>query len=387
MKYSRQADIRSMIMKSKLSWITFIPLALLGCFLKLVQGFLPEGTLLGLSNLILEYLFLGCVALILIFTFIFTLADKKIAAYYLPHCNYPAGIFGLLSAILLAADGANTLFHSFSSGIVDVLSVISAVLALLSAIVFIVLGLNHSFRYKEGKQFSLLNVIPALFCAVRMILCFVTFTTISIRLADVSSLICYLFATLFFYNYALMLSLTKVKRAVKNCFVFGLPAAPVMVPYGIYRLMFAFNSEVILDNIQPLEITMFGLYILCVLIEISIFVRRQDEIEFVTDDVPRVDISDEKVEGFIASNQGEDDNDTEQVMDESVMESRDTDGFLYQEMQLEDEEPEDSEEKKADADSYLTEIAEEDDDQRPKDYEARLDDIDRLILEINEQSD
>ncbi|MBQ3286026.1 MAG: hypothetical protein IJH40_10370 [Ruminococcus sp.] len=374
-------------MKSKLSWITFIPLALLGCFLKLVQGFLPEGTLLGLSNLILEYLFLGCVALILIFTFIFTLADKKIAAYYLPHCNYPAGIFGLLSAILLAADGANTLFHSFSSGIVDVLSVISAVLALLSAIVFIVLGLNHSFRYKEGKQFSLLNVIPALFCAVRMILCFVTFTTISIRLADVSSLICYLFATLFFYNYALMLSLTKVKRAVKNCFVFGLPAAAVMVPYGIYRLMFAFNSEVILDNIQPLEITMFGLYILCVLIEISIFVRRQDEIEFVTDDVPRVDISDEKVEGFIASNQGEDDNDTEQVMDESVMESRDTDGFLYQEMQLEDEEPEDSEEKKADADSYLTEIAEEDDDQRPKDYEARLDDIDRLILEINEQSD
>ena len=55
-----------MIMKSKLSWITFIPLALLGCFLKLVQGFLPEGTVLGLSNLILEYLFLGCVALILI---------------------------------------------------------------------------------------------------------------------------------------------------------------------------------------------------------------------------------------------------------------------------------------------------------------------------------
>lgn len=376
-------------MKSKLSWIPFIPLALSGCFFKFGQAFLPEGSILGLSNLVLEYLYLGCVALILILTFIITLADKQIASYYLPNRNYPAGILGLLLAIFLAADGANSLFHSFSSGIVDVLGIIGAVLSLLSAIVFIVLGLNHSFRYKEGKQFSLLNVLPALLCGVRMILSFVSFTTISIRLADVSSLICYMFATLFFYNYALMLSLTKAKRAVKNCFVFGLPAVAVMVPYGLYRLMFSFNTENIMENIQPLEIVLFGLYILCVLIEISIFVRRQDEIEFVAEEIPQVNISEEKVEGFIASNQGEDDNDTEQEMDESVLVSRDTDGFLYQEMQLEDEEPEESEEKKADAENYLTEIADDDDDDddRPKDYESRLDDIDRLILEINEQSD
>lgn len=376
-------------MKSKLSWIPFVPLAILGCFLKLGQGFLPEGTVFGQSNLVLEYLYLGCAALILIFAFIFTLADKKIASYYLPHRNYPAGIVGLLLALLLAADGANTLFHCFSSGIVDVLGVIGAVLSLLSAIVFIVLGLNHSFRYKEGKQFSLLNVLPALFCGVRMILSFVTFTTISIRLADVSSLICYVLGTMFFYNYALMLSLTKAKRAVKNCFVYGLPAVAVMVPYGIYHLMFAFNSEIIMDNLRPLEITLLGLYILCVMIEISAFVRRQDEIEFVEDEVPQVDISEEKVEGFIASNQGEDDNDTEQEMDDSVLESRDTEGFLYREQEQDDDEPEESEEKRAETANYLTEITEdsEEDDDRPKDYESRLDDIDKLIIEINGQSD
>lgn len=376
-------------MKSKLSWIPFIPLALLACFLKLSQGLLPEGTILGLSNLLLEYLFLGCIALILIFSFLFTLIDKKIASYYLPHRNFPAGILGLVLALLLAADGANTLFHSFSSGMIDVLSIVGAVLALLSAIVFIVLGLNHSFRYKEGKQFSLLNLLPALFFAIRMILSFVTFTTISIRLADVSSLICYVFATLFFYNYAMVLSLTKAKRAVKNCFLYGLPAVAVMIPYGIYRLLFAFNSEAIMENIQPLEIVILGLYILCILIEISVFVRTQDSIKLVTDDVPQIDVSEEKVEGFIASNQGEDDNDTEQGQDDSVLESRDTEGFLYQEQALEDEEPEDSEEKRAESENYLTEIQEDsdDDDDRPKDYEARLDEIDKLILEINEHSD
>ena len=376
-------------MKSKLSWIPFIPLALLACFLKLAQGLLPEGTILGLSNLVLEYLYLGCAALILIFAFLFTLIDKKIASYYLPHRNFPAGILGLVLALLLAADGANTLFHSFSSGIIDVLGVIGAVLSLLSAIVFIVLGLNHSFRYKEGKQFSLLNILPALFFAIRMILSFVSFTTISIRLADVSSLICYALATMFFYNYALMLSLTKAKRAVKNCFIYGLPAVAVMLPYGIYRLMFAFNSEIIMDNIQPLEISLLGLYILCILIEISVFVRRQDEIEFVIDDIPQVDISEEKIEGFIASNQGEDENDTEQEQDDTALESRDTDGFLYQELTQDTDEPEENEEIKAETENFLTEILEEndDDDDRPKDYESRLDEIDKLILEINEQSD
>ena len=374
-------------MKSKLSWIPFVPLALLGCFLKLGQGLLPEGSILGLSNLALEYLYLGCVALIFVFAVIFTAVDKKIAAYYLPRRNIFAGIVGLVLALLLAADGANELFRNFSSGKVDVLGVVGAVLALLSAIVFIVLGLSYVFRRKEGKQFSLLNVIPALYFGIEMILSFVSFTTISIRLADVSRLICYVFATMFFFNYALMLSLTKAKRAVKNCFVFGLPAVAVMLPYGAYHLAFFFSSESIMDNVRPLELLMLGLFVLCVLIEISVHVKREEELEYVTDDIPEIDVSKEKVEGFIASNQGEDDNDTEQEQDTSVLESRDTEDFLYQEQAREDEEEEDSEEKKAEAANFLTEVYEDDEDDRPKDYESRLDEIDKLILEINNQAD
>ena len=374
-------------MKSKLSWIPFVPLALLGCFLKIGQGLLPEGSILGLSNLALEYLYLGCVALIFVFAVIFTAVDKKIAAYYLPRRNIFAGIVGLVLALLLAADGANELFRNFSSGKVDVLGVVGAVLALLSAIVFIVLGLNYVFRRKEGKQFSLLNVIPALYFGIEMILSFVSFTTMSIRLADVSRLICYVFATMFFFNYALMLSLTKAKRAVKNCFVFGLPAVAVMLPYGAYHLAFSFNSESIMDNVRPLELIMLGLFVLCVLIEISVHVKSEEELEYVTDDIPKIDVSKEKVEGFIASNQGEDDNDTEQEQDTSVLESRDTEDFLYQEQAREDEEEEDSEEKKAEAANFLTEVYEDDEDDRPKDYESRLDEIDKLILEINNQAD
>lgn len=374
-------------MKTKLAWIPFVPLFLAAGFLKLAQGFMPDGGLLGLSALQLDYCYLGACVLIFLFTLLFAVLDKKIAPYYLPHKNIPAGLTGILLSLLLAADGGFTVFQVFSSGKISVLEILGAVLSLLSAVVFIVLGLNHSFRYKEGKNLSLINVIPAVFCGVRMILSFVQFTTISIRLADVSSLICYVFATLFFFNYAVVLSLIKTKNALKSCFVFGLPAVAAMIPYGIYHLVFQFDSEFILKNAQPLEMLLFGLYILFVLIEITRFVRSKDEITLVEEEeAPVVNVAAEKVEGFIASNTDEDENDS--VEDTSYLENRDTEDFLYEDKDQVDDNPEVNEETNNDVENYLTEVQEvTEDDDRPKNYEERLDDIDKLILDITSKTD
>ena len=369
-------------MKSKLSWIPFVPLALIALFLKLAQGFMPDGSLLGLSALQLDYCYIGVCVLIFLFTLLFVLLDKKIAAYYLPRKNYSAGLVGIILSLLLAADGGYSLFSIFSSGKVSVLEVMGAVLSLLSAVVFFVLGLNHSFRYKEGKQFSLINVLPAVMCAVRMILCFVKFTTISIRLADVSSLICYVFATMFFFNYAVVLSLIKTKNALKYCFLFGLPAAASLVPYGLYHLIFQFDSEFIINNAQPLEMLLFGLYILSILLEISIFIRDKDSVTVIAEDTAVPVISEEKVQGFIASNSDEDEND--QIVDPTYLEKSDTEGYLYQDTKTVNEE---DPEVQTDTDNYLTEVVEDSDDDRPKDYEDRLDDIDKLILDISKLQD
>ena len=374
-------------MKTKLAWIPFVPLFLAAGFLKLAQGFMPDGGLLGLSALQLDYCYLGACVLIFLFTLLFAVLDKRIAPYYLPHKNFPAGLTGILLSLLLAADGGFTIFQVFSSGKISVLEILGAVLSLLSAVVFIVLGLNHSFRYKEGKNLSLINVIPAVFCGVRMILSFVQFTTISIRLADVSSLICYVFATLFFFNYAVVLSLIKTKNALKSCFVFGLPAVAAMIPYGIYHLVFRFDSEFILRNAQPLEMLLFGLYILFVLIEITRFVRSKEEITLIEEEeAPVINVADEKVEGFIASNTDEDENDS--VEDTSYLENRDTEDFLYQDTRQINDNPEVNEETNNDVENYLTEVQEvTEDDDRPKNYEERLDDIDKLILDITSKTD
>ena len=375
-------------MKTKLSWIPFVPLFLAAGFLKLAQGFMPDGSILGLSALQLDYCYIGACVLIFLFTILFVLLDKKIAQYYLPHKNFPAGLTGILLSLLLAADGGFTVFQVFSSGKISVLEILGAVLSLLSAVVFIVLGLNHSFRYKEGKNFSLLNVIPAILCGVRMILSFVQFTTISIRLADVSSLICYIFATLFFFNYAVVLSLIKSKNALKSCFIFGLPAVAALIPYGVYHLAFRFDSELILKNAQPFEMLLIGLYILFVLIEMTVFVRGKEEVTLIEEEeAPVVNVAEEKVEGFIASNTGEDENDSSD--DTSYLENRDTDDFLYQDTRGSGDDPEENDETKNDVENYLTEIQDdsEEEDDRPKNYEERLDEIDKLILDITSKTD
>lgn len=375
-------------MKTKLSWIPFVPLFLAAGFLKLAQGFMPDGSILGLSALQLDYCYIGACVLIFLFTILFVLLDKKIAQYYLPHKNFPAGLTGILLSLLLAADGGFTVFQVFSSGKISVLEILGAVLSLLSAVVFIVLGLNHSFRYKEGKNFSLFNVIPAILCGVRMILSFVQFTTISIRLADVSSLICYIFATLFFFNYAVVLSLIKSKNALKSCFIFGLPAVAALIPYGVYHLAFRFDSELILKNAQPFEMLLIGLYILFVLIEMTVFVRGKEEVTLIEEEeAPVVNVAEEKVEGFIASNTGEDENDSSD--DTSYLENRDTDDFLYQDTRGSGDDPEENDETKNDVENYLTEIQDdsEEEDDRPKNYEERLDEIDKLILDITSKTD
>ena len=335
----------------------------------------------------MDYCYLGAVLLIFVFALIFVIPDKKIAAYYLPHKNYPAGVIGILLSLVLAADGGFELFSAFNSGIISVIVIIGAILSLLSAVVFIIYGLNHSFRYKEGKKISLINILPALLCGVRMILSFVKFTTVSIRLADVSSLICYVFATFFFFYYAVVLSLIKSKNALKSCFIFGLPAVAVMIPYGIHHLVFQFDTEQVINNAQPLEILLFGLYILSILIEMTVYVRDKDSVTLITETEQAPDLSEEKVEGFLARNSGEDKNDQE--VNTVYRENQDTEDFLYLDTKQINDNPENNDDTNNDVDSFLTEINEipEEEDDRPKNYEERLDDIDKLILDISSKAD
>lgn len=373
-------------MKSKLSWVPFILLTPVAVFCKLAQNLFEEGTVLGLSNLMLDYAFLAAVVLIFLFALLFCLIDTRISPYYVPHRNFAAGVIGIILAVALAGDGANMIFQMVGAGSVEALRMILAVLLVLSAIVFIVLGLNHSFNSEDNRRFALFNVLPALYCAVRMITCFVQFTTISIRLADVACLACYIFATMFFFNYAVALSLTKAKNAVKSCFIFGFPAVAALVAYSAAKLIFSFDGEVLLNNLETFEMALMALYIFSFLIELTAFVPTRDSVRVIDgDDQEDIGENDPESDGFLV-NTGNAERDSEPAS--AYLMTADTEGYLFRKEDVNDND--DSYYATLDdVDSYLTDSApaKTDAEDKPKDYASRLDEIDKLILEISGNSD
>jgi len=375
-------------MTSKLSWIFFVPFMAAAIFLTLAETVLPDGAILGLNDTMLSYAAIGCVLIIFVFTLIFCLVDRRISPYYLPHRNFPAGIFGILLAAVFAADGANRVYHIFSSGAIEILALVEAILLMLASIVFIVLGLTHSFRNRDNKHMALINVVPALLFAIRLVRCFVTFTTISIITADVPLLFCYVFATMFFFNYAVAISLTEAKNAVKSCFIYGFPAAAMLLAYGVNTAYQGFDTTDVFSNAGMLEMLLTALYIIAFLLEMTIFIKDRDHVVINGDDGEYEELKAEDtevVDDFVVT--GMEDDDRLDTPASSYLTQADTTDFLYTEQRTEhDDEPASSYLTKADTEGYITEESVSPNDVPDPEragYTDRLDEIDRLILEIS----
>ncbi len=276
-------------MTSKLSWIAFVPLSVAALAIKIIQLLFTQagGEFYGFNSLMLSYLAIACAVLALLFAVIFCLTDRKIAPVYVIKRNIVCGVFGLLLAVSLASEGANRAFvmmRSMSAGFFEIADI---VLTLLCAIVFVVLGLNHFVGNGGVKGLAVFYLVPALWSVLRLVKCFMQFTTVSIAVTDVTILACYIFATLFLFNYAMIIALMKGKAPVKTAFIYGFPAVIVLISYAVYELaskyMYYSASFNIFDNLESVELLLLGLYVFAFVVEMSVHVRRKEEIEFVED--------------------------------------------------------------------------------------------------------
>ena len=388
-------------MTSKLSWIPFIPLTLAAVFFKLAQTILPGGSVFGMSNMTLDYIVIGCVAAVFLSALILTIADRKISPYYLPHRNIPAGVFGMLLAVLCAADGANRIYLSLSAGEGETMNLIEAALLLLASVVFIVLGMTHTFVNRDTTHFALFTVMPALLCAIRLVRCFIYHTTISLQNKDanVILLICYVFTTMFFFNLSVTISLTEAKRALKSCFVFGLPSVTVLLAYSLYAFSTSYNADEIFANAEMAQLLVMGLYILSFMTELTMYVKDRDHVIIRTgDEEPALDDEAARAaDNYVVMGMDEENSD---VPESSYLTSEDVDDYLVRETeQPENETPEEERVSQSDPTGYITEeldthegktafaaMREEEaaSVQASIGYDDRLDDIDNLIVQLTE---
>ncbi len=320
-------------MTSKLSWIVFVPFSLAAIAIKIIQLFFlgPDGTFYGFNSLMLSYLAIACAVVVLLFAVIFCLVDRKTAPVYAINRNIACGIFGLLLAICMACEGANRAFLMLRSMDGDVFGIIDIVFTVLCAIVFVVLALNHFVGNGGVKGLSVFYLVPALWSAFRLVNCFLSFTTVSIAVTDVTILACYVFSTLFLFNYAMIVSLIKGKSPVKSAFIYGLPAVTLLLSYSVYELVSSFVIKSVafnlFSNLHSFEMLLMALYILAFVIELSACVKRRDEIEIIEDeDVEYEDVEEPDSEFINAiSNSITNGNKPDQAVNEVLRESMDED--------------------------------------------------------------
>ena len=274
-------------MTSKLSWITFVPFTLAAIGIKIIQLFFlePGSTFFGFNSLMLSYLSIACAVLTMLFAVIFCAFDKKTAQVYVINKNFIAGISGLLLAVTMACEGANRAFYAFRSMGADFFEITDILLTIVSAIVFVVLGLNHFVGNGGVKGLAVFYLIPAIWSAFRLVKSFLSFTTVSIAVTDVSILACYIFTTMFLFNYAMIVALMKGKSPVRAAFIYGLPAVTMLLSYGTYMLVESYyyrNSAFnLFSDLPSIELLLLGVYILAFVVEMSSNVKRVDEIELI----------------------------------------------------------------------------------------------------------
>lgn len=393
-------------MTSKLSWIFFIPLALLATATKICQAiFITDATptFLGLTSIELSYVAIACVVAILIFSLIFCLIDRKTAPYYNMKRNLVTGIFGALIAITFAFDGANRLFGILETGNIDVLVLIDALLTLFTAVVFVVLALSHLLGNNVSSGLAIFYIVPAIWSGFRLVITFLKFTAVSVTISDVSILAVYILLTLFLFNYAALISFINMRSPVKANFIYGFPTAAMLIAYGANAFCTLSVNGVkfeLLENVETIELTFLGFYIITFLVELTVRSLNKEEVKLIKpeDEEPKKIKEEKKLpEKTGRRNIDEDevvvtgvDPDFGEAPTHSYLETADTSDYLVDAIDDEtDEEPTDESHFDKESEDFITkanhDYSSETTDESDNEYNERMDAIDKLILEISEE--
>ncbi len=393
-------------MTSKLSWIFFIPLAILATATKICQAiFITDATptFLGLTSIQLSYVAIACVVAILIFSLIFCLIDRKTAPYYNMKRNVVTGIFGALIAITFAFDGANRLFGIFETGIVDVLVLIDALLTLFTAVVFVVLALSHLLGNNVSSGLAIFYIIPSIWSGFRLVITFLKFTAVSVTISDVSILAVYILLTLFLFNYAALISFINMRSPIKANFIYGFPTAAMLIAYGANAFCTLSVNGVkfeLLENVETIELTLLGFYIITFLVELTVRSLKKEEVKLIKpeDEEPKKRYKEKELpEKTGRRNIDEDevvvtgvDPEFGEAPTHSYLETADTSDYLVDAIDNEtDEETTDESHFEKESEDFITKAnhnySSETTDENDAEYNERMDEIDKLILEISEE--
>lgn len=282
-------------MKIKYSWIPFIPICILSVFLRTYQVMFVNSGMdtQFLSNQTLWVIYTGLVIVLFLFLILFTVTDKATSAFYDIGKNFFAGLFAIITGVLLFY-GAGIEFGGIAGGNVSVMGFLEGIFSIIGGIMFIIMGLSSISGKNRTKNAKIMMIFPTVWCCIRLIGTFLSYTTKAVDSMDMTNLIYMSFATLFIFNVSMIYAGIKGSNPVKSAFLYGLPAIVIILAYTsvsvITQIMSADFSPIQLlqgenaagiNNIGTLQFLSLSLFAIFFLIELTSKARKKTDDEII----------------------------------------------------------------------------------------------------------
>ena len=276
-------------MKIKLSWIPFIPVAVLSVVLRVYQLLFVENEVdTGFLSSGMIWVVYTCMVAVLFFVLLLMcMADKKTPCKYRPKTNLLAGLFGLMAAGCIIFNEGMVLGEILSPGVtgginITVSSFVDVLFGTLGGIAILVMAVSSFSGRNFARSMGVFSVSAPLWCCIKLVTTFISYTKQSIHAFDMTDLFYMAFLTLAVFNAAIIYQGIECKNPVKGLFLYGMPGIVVVTVYAVadaINQMEKNGSYDIMGSLDTISFLLIGMYVLFMMIEITLNVREDAETE------------------------------------------------------------------------------------------------------------
>lgn len=288
-------------MKIKLSWVLFIPIALLSVFLRVYQiSYVDTGIDNGFFSSDMLWVIYACmVTLLFLFLIIINAIDRKTSGFYTVGKNFFAGIFAIASAVMLGF-GAGNQAMSLMQGEFSAILAVDTLLSVIAGVAFFVIGFASLFGRNRTQNMKVLMAAPSVWSCVRLVYFFMESTTQSVHVKDMTNIIFMAFATLFLFHASMVYSGIKGRNPVKGSFLYGMPAIVLIFAYSAAYIVSAINSgengssflmNGSMDSVNAVQYFFIALFALFFLIELTSKAKKKTQQELAKVSEEREEVS------------------------------------------------------------------------------------------------
>jgi hypothetical protein len=273
-------------MKIKLSWFTFVPVAVVMIAVKVIQSL---NITMPIGDVYLSYLVTALVLAMFVINIIFCAVDKKSSPVYILRRNLPAAVFALLTATFVTSKSVLMILNELQTGSLGAVKLIAAIFGILAAISFVLLALAHfqgrNFMPRIGAYFLFM---PAWSCLM-LVSEFLDNRTSSTLSIEPIKLFVFAFAMIFLFKLSMVIATVEGKNPVKACYLYGFPLIAFGLGFGAKTF-----ANIVINGLDDSEdslgfaIVALSIYSLFVLIELTKYTKTVDE-QIVKFDIGEID--------------------------------------------------------------------------------------------------